>query len=137
MYNVRFVNWVDRRIKRRHKAPDLGVTLKATGLRSLFRPSLQVDCVDINRYGMAVESDLLFRPKERLTVSFRGKYICQSNVDAEVTECVQRQEGGYRISLVFTYALSTPNYCRQTDNALSRIESLYNNRSEPRQSRLN
>lgn len=133
MYNVRFVNWVDRRIKRRHKAPDLGVTLKATGLRNWFRPAVQVNCVDINRYGMAVESDAFFRPKERLAVSFKGKYICQSDVEGVVTECVH-QDNRYRLSIVFSYALNNKSYCRHTDNALSRIESLYSSRQESKAS---
>lgn len=129
MYNVRFVNWVDRRIKRRHKAPDLGVTVKATGLRNWLRPALAVNCVDINRYGMAIESDCFFRPKERLVVSFKGKYISKSNVEGVVTECVQLGER-YRLSIVFSYALNSKSYCRHTDNALSRIESLYSNRQD-------
>ncbi len=131
MYNVRFVNWVDRRIKRRHKAPDLGVTLKGIGFRNWFRPALAVNCVDFNRYGMAVESELPFRPRERLAVSFRGKYICKSDVEAQVTECVPLKNGsGFRVSLVFSYTLNNKNYCRQIDNALSRIESIYNSPHE-------
>ncbi len=131
MSNLKIVNWAERRIKRRHKAPDLRVTINATGIKRWFRPALLVNCLDINRYGMAVEAAKGFRPKDRVLVSFRGKYIVQSNVEGLVTECVEIEDK-FRVSIAFSYALDSRNYCRRTDNALSRIESLYNNHQESR-----
>ncbi len=68
------------------------------------------------------------RPRDRILIHFKGKYISQSNVAGIVTECVEVKEG-FRISVVFAYAKSNKDYCRKTDNALSRIESLYHQQS--------
>jgi len=133
MPNLKIVNWAERRIKRRHKAPDLRVMIRATGLKKWFRPALEVYCLDINRYGMAIEASKGFKPKDRVMISFRGKYIVQSNVQGIITECVEK-DGGFRISIAFSYALDSRDYCRKTDNALSRIESLYSTHHESRAS---
>jgi len=123
------VNWAERRIKRRHKAPDLRISIKSVGLTKWFTPSFDVSCLDINRYGMAIKSKRLLRPKDKVIVAFKGKYISQSNVAAVVTECT-KVKNTFRISIVFSYALESKDYCRKTDNALSRIESLYSNNPE-------
>jgi len=123
------VNWAERRIKRRHKAPDLRISVKSVGLTKLFSPSFDVFCLDINRYGMAIKSKRPLRPKEKVIIAFKGKYISQSNVSAVVTECT-KVKNTFRISIVFSYALENKDYCRKTDNALSRIESLYSNHPE-------
>jgi len=78
---------------------------------------------------MAIKSKKLFKPKEKIIVAFKGKYISQSNVSAIVTECT-KVKNKYRISVVFSYALESKDYCRKTDNALSRIESIYSNSHE-------
>lgn len=75
---------------------------------------------------MAIKSKKQLRPKDKIVVSFKGKYISQSNVPAVVTECT-KVKNAFRISVVFSYALESKDYCRKTDNALSRIESLYSN----------
>lgn len=134
MSNIKIVNWAERRIKRRHKAPDLRVSLKAAGLKKWFRPSVEVYCLDINRYGMAIETDRLYKAKDRVVISFKGKYITQSNVPGVVTECVSLNKNRYRLSIVFSYALDSKDYCRRIDNALSRIESLYSNHHQSRAS---
>jgi len=85
--------------------------------------------LDINRYGMAIKSKRPLRPKDKIVVAFKGKYISQSNVSAVVTECT-KVKNTFRISIVFSYALESKDYCRKTDNALSRIESLYSNHPE-------
>lgn len=133
MPNLKIVNWADRRIKRRHKAPDLRVSIKAAGFKKWFRPSVEVYCLDINRYGMAIETQQAFKPKDRVVISFRGKYIHHSNVPGVVTECIEINNK-YRLSIAFSYALDHRDYCRRTDNALSRIESLYNNHHQSRAS---
>jgi len=78
---------------------------------------------------MAIKSKRPLRPKEKVTIAFKGKYISQSNVSAVVTEC-SKVKNTFRISIVFSYALENKDYCRKTDNALSRIESLYSNNPE-------
>ena len=75
---------------------------------------------------MAISSKKPLRPKEKIIITFKGKYISQSNVAGIVTECVEVKHF-YRISVVFSYAMDSKDYCRKTDNALSRIESIYNN----------
>ncbi|MFT7184971.1 MAG: hypothetical protein ACI84K_000343 [Pseudohongiellaceae bacterium] len=95
----------------------------------MFSPSFDVICLDINRYGMAIKSKRLLKPKEKVIVAFKGKYISQSNVSAIVTECT-KVKNKFRISIEFSYALENKDYCRKTDNALSRIESLYSNNLE-------
>jgi hypothetical protein len=123
------VNWAERRIKRRHKAPDLHISIKSVGLTKWFSPSFDVSCLDINRYGMAIQSKRALKPKDKVIVAFKGKYISQSNVSAIVTECT-KVKNIYRISIVFSYALESKDYCRKIDNALSRIESLYSTNPE-------
>lgn len=127
--NLKIINWAERRIKRRHKAPDLQVKIKAAGIKRWFRPSVEVYCLDINRYGMAINTDKQFKAKDRIIVAFKGKYINQSNVPAVVTQCVEHGKG-YRLSIVFSYTLDSKDYCRRIDNALSRIESLYSNHTQ-------
>jgi len=125
MHKIKLVNWAERRIKRRHKAPDLRISIRSMGLKKWFSASLDVRCLDINRYGMAIKSRKALKAKDKILISFKGKYIAQSNVAGIVTECT-RAKGIYRISVVFSYAKENKDYCRKTDNALSRIESLYN-----------
>jgi len=127
MHKIKLINWAERRIKRRHKAPDLRIKVNSIGIMRLFSPSMVVDCLDINRYGMAISSNRPFKEKEKIIIHFKGKYISQSNVAGVVTECTEVKEQ-YRISVVFSYAIDNKAYCRKTDNALSRIESLYNNK---------
>ena len=138
MPNINIIDWAERRIKRRHKAPDLRVTIKAAGLKKWFRASVEVSCLDINRYGMAIETNKLFKAKDKVVIGFKGKYISQSNVLGVVTESVKCDCGErgshYRISVAFSYALDCKDYCRKTDNALSRIESLYSHKQESRAS---
>lgn len=74
---------------------------------------------------MAIQADKMLKPKDRVLISFKGKYIAQSNVPGLVTECIENEEG-YRMSIRFSYAMDSKHYCRKIDNALSRIESLYN-----------
>lgn len=128
MHKIKLVNWAERRIKRRHKAPDLRISIQPIGLRKFFSSSQDVKCLDINRYGMAVRSRRPFKTKERISIDFRGKYISLSNVVGMVTVCTKVRHH-YRISVVFAYAQDSKEYCRKTDNALSRIESLYNQQS--------
>jgi hypothetical protein len=125
MHKIKLINWAERRIKRRHKAPDLRISIKTVGLKKFFSSSIDVHCLDINRYGMAIESRKLLKPKEKILINFKGKYISQSNVTGVVTESVKVNHL-YRVSVVFSYAKESKDYCRKTDNALSRIESLYN-----------
>jgi len=126
MHKIKLINWAERRIKRRHKAPDLRISLNSVGIRKLFNTSVEVLCLDINRYGMAIKSRRPLKAKEKVMISFKGKYIAQSNISGVVTECTS-VKNFYRISVVFSYAIDSKDYCRKTDNALSRIESLYNN----------
>lgn len=75
---------------------------------------------------MAIRADRMLKPRDRVLITFRGKYIFQSNVPGLVTECIRTEEGDYRMSIRFAYTLDSKQYCRKIDNALSRIESLYN-----------
>ena len=68
------------------------------------------------------------RPVEsgaRLYMDFHGKYICESRVAARVISC-QPYQTGYRVSIQFSYCFDKKGYSRAVDNALSRIEGLYN-----------
>ena len=124
MHKIKLINWAERRIKRRHKAPDLRISIQASGIKKWFSSSLDVRCLDINRYGMAISSRKPLRAKDKILITFKG--ISQSNIAGVVTECVEAKQF-YRISVVFSYAMGSKDYCRKTDNALSRIESIYNN----------
>ena len=103
----------DRRIKDRYPAMCLKVQLQERGFFGRGKNSTAVTCLDLNRYGMAV---LCPRPVEsgaRLYMDFHGKYICESRVAA-------------RVSIQFSYCFDKKGYSRTVDNALSRIEGLYN-----------
>ncbi|MCG8610816.1 MAG: PilZ domain-containing protein [Pseudomonadales bacterium] len=134
MMDCSISHFKDRRIKSRHAAPCLGVTLRAVGLMSVFKRPTDARCIDINRYGMALESCARFKSGDRVILDFRGKYICQSNIEAIITSC-SRSGGVYRYGLTFAYCLSNKSYSREIDNALSRIESLYNNQYQGKTSR--
>jgi len=125
MHNIKVINWAERRIKRRHKAPDLRLSIRAVGFKRWLRPSINAFCLDFNRYGMAINAEHAFKAKDKVVVSFKGKYISQSNVSGVITECIE-QDGQFRMSIVFCYAVNSKDYNRKIDNALSRIESLYN-----------
>lgn len=127
---MKVIDWAERRIKRRHKATDLRVTLHAMGIRRWFTPALHAQCLDFNRYGMAIRTVKAMKPRERVMIAFKGKYISQSNVPGLVTESIE-QDGYFRTSIRFSYAIDSKQYSRKMDNALSRIESLYN----PKQNR--
>ncbi len=118
---------LDRRIKERHSAPCLQVTIRPSGFLKWLRNPVDVKCIDINRYGMAVESVCNLRPKEKITLDFKGKYITESNICAVVTTSV-KYAGQYRLGITFSYSTCNRQYSRKIDNALSRIERLYNER---------
>jgi hypothetical protein len=124
MQKKSFAEWAEKRIKRRHQAPGLRAKISRPGVLKWVRPAVDVFCLDINRYGMAIESRYPFREKSFVYASFKGKYIVQSNVKSEVTSCIEKG-GVYRISLVFSYAQNAKDYNRRVDNSLSRIESIY------------
>lgn len=118
------IHWRERRIKSRHKTPNLRLNIRLTGLKGLFLPPMSVRCLDFNRYGMAFFSTRELKPKTRILATFKGKYIALSNVPGLVTESIA-VDGGYRMSVRFAYAMENQLYDRNTDNALSRIEHLY------------
>lgn len=122
---MKVINWAERRIKRRHKAPNLVINLRSMGVKRWLKPTISATCLDFNRYGMAIHTNKQMRARERVMISFKGKYILQSNVPGIVTECIAI-DTGYRISIRFRYAIDSKHYSRKIDNALSRIESLYN-----------
>lgn len=115
----------DRRIKTRFRAPNLTIMLRQKGILGWRRQAIKAHCLDLNRYGMAIIAPLEIASGSQLLIDFRGKYICESSVRAEVIG--GRYCGaGYRLSLQFSYCMDRRTYCREVDNALSRIEGLYN-----------
>lgn len=129
-FQLKVINWAERRIKRRHKAPNLVINVRAIGIKRWLSPSISARCLDFNRYGMAIHTNKQLRPRARVMISFKGKYIVQSDVPGLVTECIEVEQG-YRTSIRFSYALDSKHYSRKIDNALSRIESLYNPSNNP------
>ncbi|NVD36869.1 PilZ domain-containing protein [Marinobacter lutaoensis] len=115
----------DRRIKDRYRASCLGVRLREHGLFGRSTSGIPVTCLDLNRYGMAVLSPRPYAPGARLLMDFEGKYIRESRVGARVIEC-QPFQAGYRVSVQFSYCRDKKGYSRAADNALSRLEGLYN-----------
>lgn len=115
----------DRRIKDRYPASCLRVRLHERGFFGRGRDAVQVTCLDLNRYGMAVLCPRPVTPGARLFLELQGKYINESRVGARVVDC-QRFQTGYRISVQFSYCLNKKGYSRAMDNALSRIEGFYN-----------
>lgn len=125
---------LDRRIKARHRADTLEVSAAAVGLLKLFKGHIALQCVDFNRYGMAVECSHKFKKGERLAFRFRGRYIHENDIEGIITS-VASTDNGFRYGVVFSYAISQKSYSREVDNALSRIEALFsrhNNLSQDR-----
>lgn len=114
----------ERRIKARFRAPCLSIQLRRKGVLGWRKNAVRAQCVDINRYGMAIVAPLEMAPGSQLLVDFRGKYISESSVRAEVISA-RPYGAGYRLSLQFSYCMDRHTYCRSVDNALSRIEALY------------
>ncbi|WP_111497824.1 PilZ domain-containing protein [Marinobacter bohaiensis] len=115
----------NRRIKARFAAPSLRVHLIEKGFLGREKTALDVHCLDINRYGLAVISARPLSPGTRLSLDFSGKYINESGVPAQITSCLPYQ-AGYRLGIQFRYCCSQQDYTRAMDNALSRIEGFYN-----------
>ncbi len=124
MQTQRIFNWAEKRIKRRHKAPGLRCTLAFDGIVGWLKPNYSLQCIDINRYGMAASITVPIKEGSMVSLNFRGKYIIQSNVKALVSSCSEFEDE-YRVSLVFCYATDSKHYSRRIDNALSRIERIY------------
>lgn len=115
----------DRRIKDRYEAQCLKVCLRERGFLGREKLPVMVNCLDLNRYGMAVISPRPLEPGTRLFLDFSGKYISESRVAARVVG-VQKYQAGYRVGIEFSYAHEKKAYSRAIDNALSRIEGFYN-----------
>ncbi|MBU2954343.1 PilZ domain-containing protein [Marinobacter sp. F3R08] len=115
----------ERRIKNRYPASCLKVQLQERGFFRRGKQSTPVTCLDLNRYGMAILCPRPLEPGVRLYMDFDGKYISESQVSARVVECHPYQTG-YRVSVQFSYCLDNKRYSRTVDNALSRIEGIYN-----------
>jgi len=115
----------DRRIKTRHAASTLKVTLHKTGLRRYLLKPIEVTCIDFNRYGISVEASLPFHLNERISVDFKGRYIAQTNISGFISSKVKKN-GIYRLGITFSNFTSNKEYSRKIDDALARIETLYN-----------
>lgn len=125
MKNALAVQPPDRRLKARHKAQSLQVTVSPKGFFRRFRREMPVLCIDINRYGMAIETSKRFRLKEKIFLNFRGRYISESDIQGIVAS-VTETDGRFRYGISFAYCTSAKHYSREVDNALSRIEGLCN-----------
>ncbi len=119
-----FKRHYERRIKARHKAPLLTVKANFVGLFTRARHPITMQCVDFNRYGMAVTCDHKLKTGDKLEFSFRGRYITEDGIQGMVSS-VTEIEDGYRYGILFCYCRSSRDYSRETDNALSRIEGLF------------
>ncbi len=118
-------DYADRRIKERFAAQCLKVNLRERGFFGRNRKPISVCCLDMNRYGMGLLSPRPVEPGSRLFLDFHGKYISEANVRARVIDCYPYQ-AGFRVSIQFTNFVSMRSYSRAVDNALSRIEGIYN-----------
>lgn len=114
----------ERRIKDRFAAPCLKVEVRRRGWLGWQGEPVRVSCLDINRYGAAILSPLPLQQGTKLNLKFEGKYITQSDVQAEVVSTSPFRTG-FRLGLQFCYCTKRALYSRAIDNALSRIEALY------------
>lgn len=115
----------DRRIKNRFRAPCLEIGMRRRSLLGWREEAVTLSCIDINRYGIGLQSPVPLGEGMRVQLDFRGKYISQSAVHATVVS-VRPYRTGYRLGLHFDYCMDRRLYNRALDNALSRIEALYN-----------
>ena len=114
----------DRRLKTRHKAHNLEVTLSPKGIFRRFRQPIRVQCIDINRYGMALETSHKLRLRERVLLDIRGRYISETDIEGIITSVREVEDGQYRYGISFAYCTCNKLYSREVDNALSRIETI-------------
>ncbi|WP_242674303.1 PilZ domain-containing protein [Marinobacter halodurans] len=119
------MNPADRRIKDRYEALCLRVRLTERGFFGRQKAQTDVQCLDINRYGMAALSPRPIPAGSRLLLDFSGKYISESRVAARIVSSHPFRTG-YRLSIQFSYCQERRRYSRDVDNALSRIEGFYN-----------
>lgn len=119
----------DRRIKTRFSAPCLDIRVRRRGWLGVSGQVMNVSCLDINRYGVAVLSPVPLGHGTRLSLDFSGKYITQSSVGGRVMS-EEPFRCGYRIGIQFAYCMDRRVYSRAVDNALSRIEALYRSRQQ-------
>ncbi|KAA8977050.1 MULTISPECIES: hypothetical protein [Gammaproteobacteria] len=113
----------EQRIQPRFAAPGLSVRVRARRLLHWERQSRPVECLDINRYGVAIMAEEAFREGTSMRMDFRGEYITQSDVNGRVKSCVREADGHYRLGIQFTYCSMRGHYSRAIDNALSQIEA--------------
>ncbi|WP_369602975.1 PilZ domain-containing protein [Hahella sp. SMD15-11] len=114
---------MDRRIKERHQARHLQVTARVITWFGVRKAPVEVECVDFNRYGMAIETPHAFRRGDRIEFSFRGRYISEQGILGTVVSRAPSRNGN-RYGILFAYCQSPRYYTRETDNALARIERL-------------
>jgi len=113
----------EQRIQPRYDAPCLSVRIRARRLIGWEKTTHEVNCVDINRYGTALQTDQDLKPGSRILLDFRGHYITQSNVCGRVVSRVKEGDGSHRVGVQFNYCVERNSYSRAIDNALSQIEA--------------
>lgn len=124
MQDIIFKRYFERRIKQRHKPSPLSVKATLLGFFNRPRKSMMVECVDFNRYGMAITSSTELKEGDKIEFEFRGRYIAQPGIKGVVTS-VNKTGASYRYGIAFNYCLAAKDYSRTVDNALSRIEGLF------------
>ncbi|MBR9805504.1 PilZ domain-containing protein [bacterium] len=115
----------DRRIKERHPSPDLKVQLRKRGLFGWSRHPVTVQCIDVNRYGMSIVTDMPIGLKDAVMLDLKGEDITESNIVGVVSSAYGRKEAR-RLGITFKYWTDKKAYSRDIDNALSRVEAIYN-----------
>ena len=77
-------------------------------LNAFYQP-VEAKCIDINRYGIALECEEEFKQGDRVCLDFQGKYICQSDIRATVSS-ISKVEGHRRYGLTFNYCMDMKYY---------------------------
>ena len=113
----------EQRIHPRFHAPCLSVRMRTRRLVGWEKETEAIECLDINRYGMALKTNRRLRPGSFILLDFRGHYITQSDVCSRVVSQVMEGDGSYRVSVQFNYCIERNHYSRSIDNALSQIEA--------------
>ncbi|MBU6949910.1 PilZ domain-containing protein [Hahella sp. HN01] len=134
MQEVTFSSQSERRIKVRHTTTAMTAMVCLSGLFSRSKTRIVVNCIDFNRYGMAFHSSQKFRLGEKIELCFRGRYIAENGIQAQIVNC-REHEHGFRYGIQFAYCASSRDYSREVDNALSRIEGLFSKAQEACRSR--
>ena len=85
---------------------------------------MKVDCVDFNRYGMAIETRRKLKKVTNSFSAFADLYIHENDIPGFVTS-VTATDSGYRYGIMFAYTTSQKATTVKSTMRYPRIEAIF------------